>query len=72
MKIDTKTIITVMSVGAMLFFIGYILYQIELTTDIALMFFGAFIGAFSTILNYFFTRKSHDSTHNKLEEDIFK
>ena len=66
-KIDTKTIITIMSVASMLYFVGYLLKVIEVSTDIALMFFGAFIGSFNTILNYFFTRKSKDSVHN--EED---
>lgn len=66
-----KNIVTLISITALIFFVGYILFKIKMDKEIALLFFGSFISSINMIMVYYFTRKASDSIHNE-EGDVKK
>ena len=56
-KTDLKSKLTILIITALIVYIGYILFKIEITTEIAVMFISAFIVLANNIANYYFNRK---------------
>ena len=64
-KLDVKAYITFIMITSLVVFVGYILIKVEITADIALLFFTVFTNVITAVITYFFTRKNSNSIHNE-------
>jgi membrane protein YqaA with SNARE-associated domain len=64
-KLDVKTYITLLIATALVFFVGLLMFRLEMDKEIGLMFFTAFTNITTAVTTYFFTRKAPDSVHKE-------
>ncbi len=57
MKLDLKSVLTMLVVSALIVFTGIIIFRIEMTSEIAIMFISAFILFANNIANYYFNKQ---------------
>lgn len=55
--LDLKSILTILAVTSLIVFVGFILFNLKIDKEIAMLFFGVFTVLINKITDYYFTRK---------------